>query len=363
MERYRLIGAEASYYTGKVRAYLRWKGIPFDEVAGSAKVFEEVIVPRTGVRFLPVLLAPDGFAVQDSTEIIDFLEARFPEPPVYPSTPVQKLVALLFELWGDEWLVLPAMHWRWSFPEQADFVAHEFGSITLPDGTPEEQRRAAAPLLQRFGGSLPLLGVTPRTIPAIEAWTTELFDRLDAHFARHPFLLGTRPSIGDYGLMGPLYAHLGRDPVPAKLMRERAPRVAAWVARMNAPDVRGGDFLPDDAVPETLLPMLRRMFAEHWPVLVDSAEQLAGWLDENPTTPIPRVIGTHRFRVGDVEEDRVVFPYTVWMLQRVLDHVASLDAPARARVERFVEPLGGRDALRFRPRRRVRRERNRLVAD
>ena len=47
---YQLLGAEASYYTGKVRAYLRWKGIPFREVLSTRSVFADIIVPRTGVR-------------------------------------------------------------------------------------------------------------------------------------------------------------------------------------------------------------------------------------------------------------------------------------------------------------------------
>ena len=31
-----------------------------------------------------------------------------------------------------------------------------------------------------------------------------------------------RLSIGDFGLIAPMYAHLGRDPHPAKLMQQRA---------------------------------------------------------------------------------------------------------------------------------------------
>jgi hypothetical protein len=35
---YTLLGAEVSLYTGKVRAYLRYKRIPFTEVVASAEV-------------------------------------------------------------------------------------------------------------------------------------------------------------------------------------------------------------------------------------------------------------------------------------------------------------------------------------
>jgi hypothetical protein len=46
---YQLLGNEVSYFTGKARAYLRFKGIDFEEVIASRKVFKEIILPRTGV--------------------------------------------------------------------------------------------------------------------------------------------------------------------------------------------------------------------------------------------------------------------------------------------------------------------------
>ena len=56
-----------------------------------------------------------------------------------------------------------------------------------------------------------------------------------ALFERHlgetgvPFLLGHRPSIGDFGLLAPIYAHLYRDPVPGFILRTRW--VYKWVYR------------------------------------------------------------------------------------------------------------------------------------
>ena len=58
MSGHQLIGAEVSYYTGKVRAYLRYKGMAFDEVSATREVYRDIILPRTGVAFIPVLPAP-----------------------------------------------------------------------------------------------------------------------------------------------------------------------------------------------------------------------------------------------------------------------------------------------------------------
>lgn len=45
---YVLIGSEHSLYTGKLRAYLIWRGIPFKEFTASAEVYKHIILPRTG---------------------------------------------------------------------------------------------------------------------------------------------------------------------------------------------------------------------------------------------------------------------------------------------------------------------------
>src|SRR5690606_35588473 len=161
------------------------------------------------------------------------------------------------------------------------------------------------------------LGVTPHSRAALEQSYLALLAELDRHFAEHDFLLGGRPSIGDYGLIGPLYAHLYRDPASGRLMREKAPPVAAWVERMIEP-------------PAARLPVLPRMFPAQVPVLQETARQLQQWADANPDTlEIPRAIGSLRYRVGDTEEERLVFPYNLWMWQRALDHYAEMDDQAR----------------------------------
>ena len=354
-----------SLYSGKTRSYLRYKRIPYQERVSTLRVFKRFIIPRTGVKFIPVVHTPDDHALQDTTDIIDFLEHRFPERSVYPATPRQRLVSLLFELYGDEWLLLPAMHYRWSFwHERAhiDDVLEHFGMLLSPYAPKAVRRFAGKQFCRPFSGALPILGITPRTIPPLEAWYEEFLDRMDAHFAQHRYLLGDRASIGDFGLIGPLYAHLGRDFVPKALMQQRAPHVWAWVERMNEQGPQVGEFLPDDRIPETLLPVLERMFAEHFPVLHDTVRRLDAWIEERPGRKIPRVIGKHRFVLGGVEEERGIFPYSQWMLQRPLDWYRGLQGEDRASVDALLRAVGGHDAMQLPIRRRVRRVDNRIVA-
>lgn len=358
--KHRLIGAEVSYYTGKVRAYLRYKAIPFEEVAATREVYRDIILPRTGVRFIPVLIADDDLAVQDSTEIIDFLEQRYPERSVYPEGPVQRLVALLFEVYGDEWLLLPAMHYRWNVPENRAFAIQEFGRLSVPEVSPEEQREIGEALSKPFAGALPVLGVHPETVAAVEQSYHALLSELDAHFAQHPYLLGARPTLGDFSLFGPLYAHLYRDPASGRAMRELAPQVAAWVERMNRPAAQSGELLPNDAVPETLEPLLARLFHEFGPVLASTIEKLSAFVPEPADAPLPRAIGKHAFRLGDAVGTRAIYPFNVWRWQRAYTHYHALPSHVQASADALLERVGGRSLMQLPLTKRLTRRDNRL---
>lgn len=347
---YTLYGSEVSYYSGKVRAYLRYKRIPFAEFLNTPDAYRQVILPRVGWPVIPVVVTPEDETLQDSSEIIDVLESRFPEAPVYPSTVKQRLAGLLLEVYGDEWLKIPAMHYRWN--RNYDFAIAEFGKMSAPGKSVEEQREAGLRISKPFAGALPFLGVTPKTEAAIEQSYEGLLGELDRHFAVYEFLFGTRPSIGDFGLIGPLYAHQYRDPASGELMKAIAPNVARWVERMMKPPYpKGGEFLARDEVPETVIPVLARMMREMMPVLVSTAHHLQKWAEGNPDAKagaeVPRAIGTHVFSLGDAKENRAIFPFDLWMLQRPLDLIAGLEEDDKLRAADLLRQAGGETLMEF----------------
>ncbi|HEY8606059.1 MAG TPA: glutathione S-transferase family protein [Noviherbaspirillum sp.] len=337
--KYKLYGADISYFTGKVRAYLRWKNIAFEEVPADARAFKEIILPRVGFPVIPVVIAPDDACLQDSTEIIDMLESRIGGPSVYPATPRQRLAALLLEVYGDEWLVIPAMHYRWH--HNREWAIRAFGALSAPDASPEQQREIGARRAEPFANAAVLLGAEPHMHASIESSYESLLAELSAHFEHHPFLFGDRPSIGDFGLFGPLYAHQYRDPASGEHMRRTAPRVAQWVERMQQPVPLAGDFLPRDDLPATLLPVLRRMFSEQLPVLAESARLVREWMQAHPGENLPRTLGMHAFSLGGREGKRIVRPYSLWMLQRARDCYLSLDEGGRREADALLRACGG----------------------
>ncbi len=341
-----LYAAPLSLYSGKARAYLDWKGVDYREVLSTPDIYRDVIVPNVGRPVIPVVQTESGAILQDTTLIIDHFEKGEDGPGVYPETPRQRLAALLLECFGDEWLVIPAMHYRWNYNEE--WVYGEFGKTALPDGTPEEQHAIGKERGATFKGFVPMLGINEVTIPAVEASYEALLADLNEHFTKYDFLFGSRPSIGDLGLIGPLYAHLYRDPASGEIMERLAPRVAEWVRRMidvKAP--QSGEFLPDDEVPETLMPVLARMMSEQVPYLEKVAAMFGEWLATNPDAEIPRAIGMADFTIEGVSGQRIAVPFSLWMLQRGLDYLNSLEGEDRATCEAMLRKAGGEALIDF----------------
>jgi len=304
---------------------------------------------RTGLGYIPILITPDDETWQDTSDILDALERRFPAPPLYPDSGVLRVIAYLFEIYADEFLILPGLHYRWSFPEsmakaRADFAAVN-GDVTT-----------AGKFADRISGMLPFVGVVPASIPAIEAHTRDLLARLSTHFGRHPYLLGRRPSLADCALMGPLYAHLYLDAVPSRLLRETAPVVCHWIQRMNNPDPdESGDWTDPDELAPTLRPLLELIGADAIPVLLDNLHAFDEWAATRPPEQVepPRGVGGHETSLRGATFNRITSPYTLWMAQRPLDAYAALDADERRAVDRALAGTGCEALFAYRPTHRL----------
>lgn len=232
---FRLYGAELSPYSVKVRSYLRYKGL------------EHEWLPRTNARqeefqryaklpLIPVLVDSEENALQDSTPIIEKLEAQFAEPAITPQEASLAFVSALIEDYADEWLNKAMFHYRWSYPDDQESAAKRISDMIFegaekPDGI-EEQVRA------RMISRLYHVGSSPETAPLIEGSFTRLLGLLNALLAKRPFLFGGRPSLADFGLAGQL-AQLNSDPTPGALLRSHAPNVVRWLGGMDAPQAEG----------------------------------------------------------------------------------------------------------------------------
>lgn len=347
MAPYEHYALEMSLYSGKTRAYLRYKGLPHRE--RPVRLWTGFRLRRiVGALVIPVLRTPAGEWLQDTAHIIDTLEQRHPDCPIVPTTPRQRLAAYLLELWGDEFWLPPAMHYRWNFQENIDqLLLPEAGRDLLP-GAPAPLQRWIAEKV----GALPQsflrgLGVKPEQTALIERWTEAQCDALDRHFAAHPYLLGSRPCLGDFGLIGPLYAHLGRDPYPARTLIAPRRHLAAWVRRMQHPEQPcTGRYLADDEIPDTLAPVWASVFGECWPMLQATQDALVDFLPGHPAgKPLPRPLKPIEFPYAGERYRLRARSFLMWKLQRVVDDLAGQTPAHRAQAESWMQACGGPDRL------------------
>ena len=288
--KYILWGANWSLYTAKVRPYLIKKGIPYVELNPSHPHYKKSIVPRIGHFTVPVLEANDGAIVADSTEIMEFLEPLFPDVPMLPEDKTLQVLAHLIHSYGSEGLTKPAMYLRWNTTlENRLFARDEFTrSLGMRiDGKASGQKDGDT-FAVAMRGFLPVLGIglSHEVDVAVESSTGKLYDILNAHFLEYPYILGGVPSLADYGMMGALYAHHGRDISSSNAMKVRAPALYRWIETMGRativePEVWHvpQEYFAVDDLPKTLIALLRLIAEDYVPEIAATIQLYHQWLE------------------------------------------------------------------------------------
>jgi glutathione S-transferase len=255
---YRIFGVELSPYSVKVRSYFRYKGIPHDWVVRGAAQMGE-FQKYAKLPLIPLVVTPEDQALQDSTPILERMEALFPEPGIHPEGPTLAFLSALLEEYGDEWGNKPMFHYRWWYEADQDSAAERIARANLPDAPDEAIRKLAGAVKQRMVPRLSFVGSSADTREQIERSYERQIALLEAHLAERPYLFGARPAFADFGVYPQLYECL-TDPTPGALMRRRAPRVVAWIERMLEPRAQGG-FEGWDRLGATLEPLLAQEVA------------------------------------------------------------------------------------------------------
>ena len=358
-EPHRLYAITHSLYSGRARAYLIKQGIPFRELSTGHESFKTEILPKGRLPTIPTLVTPAGEVIRDGAAIIEHFEAASGRP-CRPAGPRQQVISALFDVIGTDGLLRPAMHYRWNFPEEnLDFVRYHF--LHSQRDVPEREAKTEH-MMDRMRYAAQLFGVTEQTTELVEGLYLEYLAALNAHFEHYPYLLGWRPCIGDFGLLAPMYAHLGRDPYPARLMQQKATRVYRWVERMNRADQdapeyfeAGTDFLAEDEVPDSLLAVLKVIAEDFVPETRAAADRIDAWLAEkkpesgaSAALRLSEGMGNAEFSVRGQAVSAVAQPYRFFLLQRVQDACAGLEGDARTRVEIMLEACGMADILSIR---------------
>ena len=215
-----------SHFNEKVRWALDWKRIPHVRRTLGPDYLPRVWwATRRGT--LPVLWL-DGKAIGDSTRIIEALERRWSEPPLYPRDESARRRALALEDFFDEEL---------GHPLRAAIVgpllAHDPDAAVavLTLGMPARARRTARAIFPAFRAFYRFRhGINAATVEAGRAKMVAALDRIAAELQPSGYLAGDAFSVADLtaaALFAPLVVppelqYRLPDPLPSVLVGYRS---------------------------------------------------------------------------------------------------------------------------------------------
>ena len=369
-DRHILWGASWSLYTAKVRPYLIKKGIDYVEINPSHPHYTDTIIKTVGYFTVPVLETSEGQIIADSTEIMEFLEPKYPDLPMLPKNKTLAALAYLIHSFGSEGLTKSAMYLRWNTSyENRLFARNEFertlATLEQADGFAVSMR-----------GYLPILGVglDHSVDVAIEASIEALYDALNAHFLKYPYILGGVPSLADYGLMGALYAHHGRDVESSHKMKVHAPALYRWIETMLRPPIVDPEvwqvpqeYFSVDELPDTLLAFLKLLGENFIPEINSTIDVYHQWLDaeDRPAGSVADFEGKKRCHqvLGPIEHLQMgVSINRIGLLDDVSHHsrfqalTDQMSATEKESLRKVLQDMGAGDYADLRLKRDVKRE-------
>lgn len=251
---YRIFGSENSPYSIKVRNYFRYKGILHEWIirnVGTAAEYGKY----AKLPIIPAVATPEGQGLQDSTPLIEAMEAKFSEPSIHPAGPTLRFLSELLEEFGDEWGNKWMFHFRWA--REVDQRATALRLATEMTAGSSQADQMADGIRGRMSGRGFAVGSNEKTAPIIESDFKKAVSLMEAHLGHRPYLFGGRPAFADFGIASQIYQAL-IDPTAGEILRASAPRVCSWAERMNDPKAEG-DFEAWDTLSSTMEPLLHHV--------------------------------------------------------------------------------------------------------
>ncbi len=275
-----IYGNEMSPYSIKLRAFLRYKNIPFEW--RNRATHEDEFKAHAKLPIIPLLLLPDGTALQDSTPIMDHLETHYPNPPQHPADPELRFLSILLEEFGDEWLNKIMFHFRWYAAVDQQNAAHILARSFAPEAPSDMIDQSAEMVRAHMSGRGHFVGSSAETAPLIETYFHDIMGLLETHLAARPYLFGGTPMAGDFGIAAQIY-EMVLDTTAGGHLRARYPQCLSYALRMHDPLPRGAFESWADLAP-TLEPLLQNIGAYFLPWSRANRDALAAGDDQFSVT-------------------------------------------------------------------------------
>ena len=183
---------EISHYNEKARWALDLKGVPHVRRAVTPGLQELTARRLRAGRTVPILEL-DGRAIGDSTRIIEEVERRWPEPPLYPADPEERSRALDLEDYFDEQCGhdLRRVLFNDTLAEPETFLAMFYGA----DRRRIRLLETLTPLFCRLVKWR--FRIRPETVEESREKVRAAFDRLEADVGPSGYLVGESFTVAD----------------------------------------------------------------------------------------------------------------------------------------------------------------------
>jgi glutathione S-transferase len=216
---------KVSNYNEKARWALDYKQVPHVRRAAIPGRHTAIAEELGAGRTLPVLVL-DGEAIGDSTKIIEALEQRYPDPPLYPPDPAERQRALELEDFFDEevgpYARRAAFHEMRKDPRWDELVQE------LAPRNPLSRFTRASALYARAFTAIRYRAAADEKAEAAKAKVTAGFDRLERELEGREYLVGDGFTVADltaasllYPAVLPLEGPFRIEPVPEEWQRYR----------------------------------------------------------------------------------------------------------------------------------------------
>lgn len=356
MRAYKLITAFGSPASNKVRAYLRWRDLPFRETPATALVLKSEVRPRLNNVRVPVLVTASHETLQDTRLIFDWVEQYERGEPLSPAYGHQRFLMRLIEAFGDEVLAPAAVYHFWS--GNVSGAAGGLGAMIYPDLEPDLQRRYARILAGQLMNTLESRGYSAQTAGKTRTLLTQTLKVLEHHFQSCRFLFEGRPCSADFSLFGAI-----------SLLRElldgsdnvlpNCPNVRRWMADVNAPwDLSEGEYRKAYALPDSLVAIGELAATAFVPEALETCRAVTDWAECNPgRLNVPAKLGKRKIAADEGQVHQTLRPETQWLFQRIIAPLEEdLPSAESSALEDLLNAIGFERLTEFRPERDVLQE-------
>ncbi|MDX2099204.1 MAG: glutathione S-transferase family protein [Leptolyngbyaceae cyanobacterium bins.59] len=188
-----LLQFSTSHYCRKARLALGYKGITYEVANLTPGLHALRLKPLTGTTTVPVLFPNDPaypLVISDSSNILRFLEANFPTPPLLPSDETLQAESWLLEDWLDE-----------SIGTATRFVYYDYRS---GEGKAIDPSLFSQVLIRVVRSQYQ---INPTTAQLATARLTQALHTLSLRWQHRPYLVGDSFSVADLtaaALLSPL---------------------------------------------------------------------------------------------------------------------------------------------------------------